>query len=428
MSTVVIGAGLAGLAAARRLQDQGEEVVVLEARDCIGGRTRSPRDLLRYGQPADLGASFIDLGQDLLLQTCDEFGLALTPRITLMSSDPDGSFSVSSPLRGPMILGGRVVRQAEATVLAEEVRTAANAFPPLPVETIPAWVARAGLSDRAQRAVCAQAGGDPVCAPWRVQMEVVHPPPVGKACWMLVDGAESIARAISDGVDIRLEHPVRLVTHRRDGVEIETDRDRFAADEVVVAAPIPPTLEIGFAPVLPAWKVNALLSTSMSQGGKVIGQYSHGGLVADAMAPSVLSDGAISLAWARPVGPEDSVVVMGLMPDNADGVLRDPDRALDKLDEIIRSLAGDAPQRLAGAARDWTAEPFTGGVVSGTRADHERLISLLAHNVGTIHFAGEHTDLVFATGMEGALRSGLRAADEILQRRAPNTKRRGVRS
>jgi len=63
MSTVVVGAGLAGLAAARRLEDQGEEVVVLEARDCIGGRTRSPRDLLRYGQPADLGASFIDLAK-----------------------------------------------------------------------------------------------------------------------------------------------------------------------------------------------------------------------------------------------------------------------------------------------------------------------------------------------------------------------------
>jgi len=116
------------------------------------------------------------------------------------------------------------------------------------------------------------------------------------------------------------------------------------------------------------------------------------------------------------------------MPDNADGVLRDPERALGELDQIVRLLAGDAPRRLAGTARDWTAEPFSGGVVSGTRADHERLISLLAHNVGAVHFAGEHTDLVFATGMEGALRSGLRAADEILQRRAPNTKRRGVRS
>jgi len=417
MSTVVVGAGLAGLAAARRLEDQGEEVVVLEARDCIGGRTRSPRDLLRYGQPADLGASFIDLGQDLLLQTCDEFGLALTPRTTLMPRDPDGSFSVASPLRGPMIIDGAVVRPTEATALAEEVRTATTASPPLAVETIPAWVARAGLSDRAQRAVLAQAGGDPVSTPWRVQMEVVHPPLVGKACWMLADGAESIARAIADGLDIRLEQPVRLVTRRRGEVEIETDRARFAADEIIVAVPIPPMLEIGFEPVLPAWKANALLSTSMSQGGKVIGQYSHGSLVAEAVSPSVLSDGPISLAWARPVGPEDSVVVMGLMPDNADGVLRDPERALGELDQIVRLLAGDAPRRLAGTARDWTAEPFSGGVVSGTRADHERLISLLAHNVGAVHFAGEHTDLVFATGLEGALRSGLRAADEILQRR-----------
>jgi monoamine oxidase len=419
MSTVVIGAGLAGLAAARRLADRGEEVVVLEARDCIGGRTRSPRDVLRYGQPADLGASFIDLGQDLLLQTCDEFGLFLTPRITLMVPDPDGSFSVASPLRGPMVIGGAVVGGAEASALAEEVRTAANAFPPVPVETIPAWVARAGLSDRAQRAVLAQSGWDPVSAPWRVQMEVVHPPLVGKACWMLADGAESIARAIADGLDVRLEQPVRLVTRRRGGVDIETDRDRFAADEIIVTVPLTPMLEIGFDPVLPAWKANAFLSTSMSQGGKVIGQYSHGTLVAEALSPSVLSDGPISLVWARPVGPEDSVVVMGLMPDNADGALREPQCALGELDQIVRLLAGDAPQRLAGTARDWSAEPFTRGVVSGTRADHQRLISLLAQSVGPIHFAGEHTDLVFATGMEGALRSGLRAADEILQRRAP---------
>jgi len=66
---------------------------------------------------------------------------------------------------------------------------------------------------------------------------------------------------------------------------------------------------------------------------------------------------------------------------------------------------------------DWTAEPFIGGVVSGTGADHVRLTAMLAQSIGPIHFAGEHTDPVYVTGMEGALRAGRCAADEILERR-----------
>jgi monoamine oxidase len=417
MSTAVVGAGLAGLAAARRLQEQGEDVIVLEARDCIGGRTRSLRDVLLHGEPADLGASFIDIGQDLLLQVCDEFGLEITPRMALFPSDPDGSYTVASAVRSPLILGGRLLDPSESGALADEVRAAVDAFPPSPTETMPAWTARSGISDAARSAVLAQAGFDPVSPPWRVQMEINHPPPIGRLCWMLADGTDSIAHAIAEGLDIKLEQPVRLVTSRRGGVVVETDSEQFTATDVVIAVPVPPTLDIGFDPVLPAWKANALLSTPMSQGGKVIGQYSHGSLVAEHLGSAVMSDGPISLVWPRPVGPEDTVVVLGLMGDNADGVLRSEQRALTELDEIIRLVAGDAPKRVAGVLRDWTAEEFTGGVVSGTRADHGRLISLLAQNVTAIHFAGEHTDLIFATGMEGALRSGLRAADEILQRR-----------
>jgi monoamine oxidase len=115
------------------------------------------------------------------------------------------------------------------------------------------------------------------------------------------------------------------------------------------------------------------------------------------------------------------VVVLGLLADKADGVLRDQDRALGELDAIVRAIAGEGPQRLAGVLRDWTSEEYTRGVVSGIRADHERLTGLLAQSVGSIHFAGEHTDHVFATGMEGALRSGLRAADEVLQRQPTRT-------
>ena len=417
MSVVVIGAGPAGLHAARRLQDHGQDVVVLEARDCIGGRTRSLRDVFRDGQPADLGASFIDLGQDMILEVCDRFGLALTPRLSMFPSDPDGQYTIASPLRSGMIVGGRKLTDAEVTALADEVRAGVDAFPPVPTETIPAWAARAGLGPEARAVVLAQSGFDPVTEPWRVQMAIAHPPVSGKVCWMLADGTDSLAHALAEGLDIRLERPVRMLRHSSQGWTVEADGEELEADDVVVAVPVTPTLDIGFDPPLPGWKVDALLSTPMSQGGKVIGQYSHGAEVIDAIAPSLVTDGPISLAWTRPLGPEDTVVVLGLAAEGPEGFLRDEEGALAELDEIVRLAAGDAPERLAGVVRDWAAEEFSGGVVSVPWGDLERLTALLAQSVGSLHFSGEHTDDLTTTSMDAALRSGRRVADEILRRR-----------
>jgi monoamine oxidase len=422
MSTIVVGAGLAGLATARRLQEQGEEVVILEARDVIGGRTRTLRDIFLHGQVADLGASFIDLGQDLLLQVCDEFGLEITPRMALFPRDPDGRYSVASMIRNRPVMDGRQLSEEESNALADEVRAAVDAVPPSPTETLRAWGARAGLSDTARRLVYVQAGFNPTSSSWRVQMRVHQPPHIGKVCWLLADGTDSIAHAIADGLDIRLEQPVRLIVRNGGRFTVETDHDVFTADDVVLATPIRPTLGIGFDPVLPAWKVNALLSTPMSEGGKVIGQYSHGRQIADRMGHAMFSDGPVALVWARPVGPEDTIVLLATMGDNVDGVLRDEERALEELDTVVRAVAGPEPKRLAGVLRDWTSEEYTQGVVSNPWANHGYLTSMLAQPIGAIHFAGEHTDDIFTTGMEGALRSGLRASDEVIQRR-----RAGVR-
>ncbi len=417
MSTIVIGAGPSGLAAARKLQRLGEDVVILEALPHIGGRTRTVRDRLRYGQPADLGGSFIDIGQDKILQTCAELGVALTPRLALFASDPGERLTAASPLRTTMVVDRRLLPQPERDQIADEVAAAIDATPPSPAETIPAWAARAGLSPIARRVFCAQTGFNPVHEASQIQMAMLHPPHVGRACWMLADGADSLASAMAEELDIRLEHPVRLVRRDHRQLTVQTDGGRFTADEVVVATPVTPALRIGFDPVLPEWKVNALLATPMTQGGKVIGQYTRGSAIAGRLRRGAVSDGPVSLIWARPPGPEDTVVVLGLIADRGDGMLRDEPRALEALDQLVGAATGLATERLAGILQDWTREEYAGGVVSYLLSDFPRLPSLLAQAVGPVHFAGEHTAEMWATSMDGALRSGERAADEVLRRR-----------
>ncbi|MFG2446649.1 flavin monoamine oxidase family protein [Nocardia fluminea] len=417
MSTIVIGAGLAGLAAARKLTQAGEEVVVLEAQPYVGGRTRSDRDRLGEGRPADLGASFIDIGQDKVLAYCDELELELTPAFPLFPTAPGGRLTAASPLRSQVVLDGQRVDDWLRDQLAAEVHAALDAIAPTSTETVSAWTARSGLSPDARRLFCAQTGFNPVHVAAQVPMSMLEPPHIGRVCWMLADGTDSIARKLAESLDIRLGQPARLVRRTRGRIEVDTDTDTFTGYDVVVATPVTPTLRIGFDPVLPPWKIDALLSTPMTQGGKVVARYADGEEIVARIVPSVLSDGPITLAWARPVAADGSVTVLGLAADRADGFLRDEASALAALDQLIGTVLGRAPRRLGGIVQDWTQEQYAGGVVSILLADFPRLPSLLAQGVGPVHFAGEHTAEMWATSMDGALRSGERAADEVLLRR-----------
>jgi monoamine oxidase len=418
MTTIVVGAGPAGLEAARVLVRQGEDVVVLEANPHVGGRTYTDRTRLCFGQPADLGGSLIDLGQDKILAVCSELGIELTREFALFPAEPDGSYSAASHVRNPIVLDGTRLTESAQRSIAEEVSDALARTPPEPTEPVSAWTRRSGVSTGARTALAAVTGYNPVSHPALVPMGEIHPPTTGRVVWMLADGTDAVTRAMAEGLDIRLEQPVRLIRCAQGGVVVETDCDIFAADDVVVATPVIPTLAIGFDPVLPEWKSSALLSTPMSQGGKVIGQYSDGAAIAQRLPRTALADGHVTTLWTRGVGPHDSIVVLGFVPDRADGTSHDEEQALQALDSLVRTASGVPARRLSGILKDWTQDEYAGGVVSMLFGDRIRLQALLAAGVGPIHFCGEHTANMWATAIDGAMRSGERAADEVVQRRA----------
>src|SRR5438093_11882759 len=100
MKIIVVGAGLSGLVSGMRLQEAGHEVVVLEARDRIGGRVLTVRDGFDDGQYADVGAMILYEGQPNILELCAHFDLELTPAVTFGDELPD------------LLFGGRLLTPA----------------------------------------------------------------------------------------------------------------------------------------------------------------------------------------------------------------------------------------------------------------------------------------------------------------------------
>src|ERR1044071_8269240 len=76
-SVLVVGAGLAGLSAAVRLRKDGARVTVVEARDRVGGRVMTIRNVFANGQHAEAGGDFIDQGQEDIRLLADQYGLTV---------------------------------------------------------------------------------------------------------------------------------------------------------------------------------------------------------------------------------------------------------------------------------------------------------------------------------------------------------------
>jgi monoamine oxidase len=404
MRVCVIGAGFAGLAAAWALREGGAEPVVLEARDRVGGRVHSAR--LGNGAVVELGAEFVEREHQALVGTAARLGLDLAPAgMSYGDREPRGGLGVTREL-----LWAEVARLGQ--LLAERPERPRGL-------SVAAVLAALPLDPGAREAIAARiqiSAAQPVDALAATSLDHAGSTFDRSESVRVAGGNQLVAVRLAErlGPAVRLGAPVEAVRWAGPGVRVRTRGDELAADAAVVAVPASVTGRIRFDPPLPAWKAGAL--------GRVV--YGHAA--------------KLFVPLRRPAPPSAVLSV----PDHywtwtahgADGTVQ----------PVVSAFAGSAPAlerlgvaagpagwlgRLRGLRPDldldpggvvlstWDDDPWVGAAYSTRTPDRDPGDDeLLARPAGRLHFAGEHTAGDWAGLMEGAIRSGLRAAAEVLGR------------
>lgn len=428
---LVVGAGLAGLTAARRLHDAGVDTVVWEARDRLGGRTLSRR---LDGVTVDLGAQWLGPDQHRMHALADRFDLARFPTWTRGDSvlvDRDGrrTYGGTVPLLGPVQLarmaaalvhlrvlarnparGGRqsLAATMSSTVGDDRARAVVDAavrviFGEEPTELSAAWVA----------AYAAAAGGD------LLDLAAIEG---GAQQTRLVGGTQAFSTRLADGIEVELGRPVARMRRETDGVTVTaTDGTAVRARHVVAA--LPPQLLAGLDhdPALPEPLRATLDACGMGSTTKVAVVYDEAfwrdeGLRGEA----VLTDGPVQVVFDN-CDPEGRVPMLLAFVTGAAARA-----AADRSDEELRSAVLDSLTRAFGdraaspeavVQHHWQREPWTGGCPTANLTvplGHARAPHVLGRAVGRLHLAGTETAREWRGYMEGAVESGERAADEVL--------------
>lgn len=442
----VVGAGLAGLRAAAELSAAGASVTVLEARDRVGGRVVSASQPERSaGEPPlvlDMGAQWVGPGQTEVLRLIKELGLATVPSAVpgralwgLGGQLKQGSAWL--PPLPPRALAEVLTVGARIALMSKRVSKAAPWLSPKSREwdrvSVEDWLAR-HVRDPGQRDLALiHIRGNMAAEPDEISLldMLFDLRSVGPVRHLLTaeamrvrEGTHEIAQRLAGKITgrIHLGSAVRAIAQESGSVIVACDSGGVRCRRVVVCVPPPLASQISYSPVLPERQARLLASLPMGSTVKFHAVYQRAfwrerGLCGQAWT----AQGTVCLTYDN--SPDDGTgrgILVGL-------VVADEARRLGRLDpaqqeqEILASLGSlfgpDAAAPGALVIKDWAAEEWTGGCYSAHFPVNvwTSLGSAFREPCGRIHWAGTETSTEWNGYMEGALRSGIRAAAEMLR-------------
>jgi monoamine oxidase len=441
----VVGAGFAGLAAARRLEAAGRSVTILEARDRVGGRTWTESHGDRF--VLDRGGAWLSPRHAAALGLAAELGVTTYKtyvagaHLLAPSGTPLTEYRGLIPKIGVRAVAGIALAQWRVDLMARGLPREApwSGSRAAKWDSIPLgrWLARHpvptdvanDLYTMAVRGLFAAEDLDEVSLLDLLLLVRGHGSLErlfsieGGAQEQLVDGgmgafAARVADALSAAV--HLGSPVRSIHQLADRVEVVADGVRVLADAVIVAIPPALVLDLAFDPPLSAAR-RELYSAAVggtetktlvcyrspfwrAQG--LSGQSAGAGSAAEVTIDCSPADGGYGVLAAFTFG--DVAATWSVRPAE--------ERRAALLGELVRRFGAGASSPEAVVETEWVHETWSRGCSMAHFPPRmlSRHGALLCEPHGRVHWAGTETSMVSHGAVDGAIRSGVRAADAVL--------------
>lgn len=443
---IVVGAGLAGLTAAVDLHCEGARVIVLEARDRVGGRVWTRRDGFLGGQHAEAGGDLVEDGQEEILRLARRLGLRLTPILrrgfSFVRQDPHGRpLTPIAPGTLWTTLGAQFAPLVRAYRLAEQ-RWDSTIGEMMGHVSVAEWLDRVGAGEEL-RAIARGLRGFFLTDPDDLSLLALVDQLASEASgpgnlYRIKGGNDRLTSGLAAllGERVRLRTALLAVSQARETVRVTMRtagslQSQMVADYVILAVPATTLRPIIFEPPLPPVQREAIRRLHYGRATKTLLQFKRRFWRRRGRPRAYGTDLPIGAVWE---GNEEQPGREGILTLLAGGSASVETKELvagSGVEGLVRSLewlgAKGIPV-LAHRLVSWEDDPWAqGGYAYFDPAYDPALRPWLARAHGLVLFAGEHTSVRWQGYMNGAVESGLRAAAEVRTMAGSPRRRRRAR-
>ena len=426
-SVLVAGAGLAGLTAARELTIQGANVNVIDARDRVGGRVLTTRKPFLHGEHSEAGGDLIDESQTEICKLISAVGLR-TARIL------PGGFTPVQQTGHRRRIGGKGTWEQLAKRLQPEVRAFClseqrwdgGVAASLAGESVAQWLDRI-RAPKHLRDVAVGLRGFFLADPDDLSLLALadqfaeEGAPGGEKMFRIVGGNDRLPARLAKalGTRVRLRTILRRITQTRNGVAAAVESngrvEEIHADYMVCTVPATTLRDIAFVPDLPGPLKAALTNLKYGAATKTALQFTRAPWRKRGLPRGFGTPFSIGAVWDGNEEQRGSILTL-LAGGGASAATRTM-LAAEGPARLVRELSWldlTKTEVIAWSTMSWEDEQWSrGGYAFFDPQFPPSLRYSLAHPFDRVFFAGEHTSLRWQGYMNGAVETGLRAAEEV---------------